>query len=511
MQLTNHNISKLMKSTLLKIIGAILLLAIGVFLGRQFFSSSGESTVPMPSTMAYRNAGHSGDTTQVAQQKEFSGQIIEVRKGGSIQDAVKNAKPGDLIRVFPGVYSENVYIDKDDISLQGVVVKGEWPILDGKKKINDAFLYSGNGILIENFKIINYKGNGIMGQAGNNFIIRNNWIIDTGVYGIFPQYGKNGLIEHNVLSKIADAAIYVGMCDNVDVLHNEVFDSVAGIEIENSRHCLVENNYAHNNTGGLLAFVTPGLPIKTAFDIIFRNNFVVNNNHENFGAPGSTVASIPPGTGILIMAADDVVVENNIITGNDNSGITIVDLANGDPKANDPNSEGNPDRVVILDNIMFNNGNNPTGEIKALMLTQLDSKGPDIFAYGGGTGSTIRDKNRYRTFGLDNYGPALIANTNDIKTFMLGAPVPPRSVTEKELGEITYYGVCAGCHAFGTTLIGVDTQIIQEIYMDNPQGIVNYITKPLNLREDFPEMPPQNYLSDAAKMAVAEYILAMTN
>lgn len=500
-----------MKSTLFKIIGAVLLLAIGVFLGRQFFSSSGESTVPMPSTMTYRNVGHSGDTTQVAQQKEFSGEIIEVRKGGSIQEAVKAANPGDLIRVFPGVYSENVYIDKDDISLQGVVVKGEWPILDGKKKINDAFLYSGNGILIENFKIINYKGNGIMGQAGNNFIIRNNWIIDTGVYGIFPQYGKNGLIEHNVLSEIADAAIYVGMCDNVDVLHNEVFDSVAGIEIENSRHCLVENNYAHNNTGGLLAFVTPGLPIKTAFDIIFRNNFVVNNNHENFGAPGSTVASIPPGTGILIMAADDVVVENNIITGNDNTGITIVDLANGDPKANDPNSEGNPDRVVILDNIMFNNGNNPTGEIKVIMLTQLEAKGPDIFAYGGGTGSTIRDKNRYRTFGLDDYGPAQIANTNDIKSYMLGAPVPPREVTGKELGEITYYGVCAGCHAFGTTLIGVDTQIIQEIYMDNPQGIVNYITKPLNLRDDFPEMPPQNYLSDDAKMAVAEYILAMTN
>lgn len=500
-----------MKSTLFKIIGAILLLAIGLFLGKTLFSSNGESTVPMPSTMQYRNVGLSSDTTQVAQSKAFTGQVIEVRKGGSIQEAVKAANPGDLIRVFPGTYSENVYIDKDDISLQGVVIKGEWPTLDGKKEINDAFLYSGNGILIENFKIINYKGNGIMGQAGNNFIIRNNWIIDSGVYGIFPQYGKNGLIEHNVLSKIADAAIYVGMCDNIDVLHNEVFDSVAGIEIENSRHCLVENNYAHNNTGGLLAFITPGLPIKTAFNIIFRNNFVVNNNHPNFGAPGSTVASIPPGTGILIMAADDVIVENNIITGNNNTGITIVDLANGDPKANDPNSDGNPDRIVILDNIMFDNGNSPTGEIKAMMLTQLESKGPDIFAFGGGTGSSIRDKNRYRTFGLGDYGTAQIADTKDIKTMMLGAPVPPRSVSEHELGEITYYGVCAGCHAFGTRLIGVDTQIIQEIYIDNPQGIVNYITKPLNLREDYPEMPPQDYLSAEAKMAVAEYILTMKN
>ncbi|MCM4150980.1 cytochrome-c peroxidase [Arenibacter sp. N53] len=499
------------KSPFIKIITSILLIGVGIFIGKSFFGPKSVETVPIPSTMKYRNIGLSNDTTQVASSQEFTGNIIEVKNGSSIQKAVKEANPGDLIRVYPGTYSENVYIDKDNISLQGVVINGDWPTLDGKKEINDAFLYSGNGILIENFKIINYKGNGVMGQAGNNFIIRNNWIIDTGVYGIFPQYGKNGLIEHNVLSKIADAAIYVGMCDNVDVLHNEVFDNVAGIEIENSRHCLVENNYAHNNTGGLLAFVTPGLPIKTTFDVILRNNFVVNNNHENFGAPGSTVSGIPSGTGILIMAADDVIVENNIITGNNNTGITIVDLATGDPKANDPNSEGNPDRVVILDNIMFNNGNDPTGEIKTIMLTQLDSKGPDIFAYGGGTGSTIRDKNRYRTFGLDNYGIAQITDTKDIPTMMTPSPVPPRSVSKEELGELTYYGVCAGCHAFGTRLIGPPTDIIQAIHNDNPQGIVDYITNPKNLREDYPEMPPQNYLSEEAKMAVAKYILALKN
>ncbi len=498
-----------MKSTLSKIIGAIVLLAVGVFLGKSFFSSPKIDTVPMPSTIQYRNVGLSEETTEVAQSNEFNGNIIEVKDGASIQEAVKTANPGDLIRVYPGTYSENVYIDKDDISLQGVVINGEWPTLDGKGEINDAFLYSGNGVLIENFKIINYKGNGVMGQAGNNFVIRNNWIIDTGVYGIFPQYGKNGLIEHNVLSKIADAAIYVGMCDNVDVLHNEVFDNVAGIEIENSRHCLVENNYVHDNTGGLLAFVTPGLPIKTTFDVILRNNFVINNNHENFAPKGSTVGGIPVGTGILIMAADDVIVENNIITGNDNSGITIVDLATGAPKANDPNSEGNPDRVVILDNIMFENGNNTTGELKAIMITQMDTKGPDIFAFGGGTGSTIRDKNKYRTFGLDEYGIAQITNTDDISTMMTPSPVPARSVSKEELGELTYYGVCAGCHAFGTRLIGPPTEIIQAIHNGNPQGIVDYMNNPKNLREDYPEMPPQNYLDDAAKMAVAEYILAM--
>ena len=486
----------------------VVIIAISIFIGKSYFNNT-DSTVPIPSTMKYRYTGQSGENSGAARASAFSGSIIEVKNGGSIQKAVDNAQAGDLIRVFPGTYSENIYVDKDDISLQGVVVDGDWPTLDGQKKLNDAFLYSGNGILIENFKIVNYKGNGIMGQAGNNFILRNNWIIDTGVYGIFPQYGKNGLVEHNVLSGIEDAAIYVGMCDNVDVLHNEVFDSVAGIEIENSRHCLVENNYAHNNTAGLLAFITPGLPIKTTFDIIFRNNFVVNNNHKNFGAPGSLVSGIPAGTGILIMAADDVILENNIISGNDNAGIVIVDLVNGADASKDPNSEPNPDRVVILDNLMYDNGNKPKGELKALMMTQFSKKGPDIFAIGGGKGSTILDKNKYRTFGIDHYGRATIRDTKHITTFMMDEPVAPRSVSQGELGELTYYGVCAGCHAYKTRLIGVPTEVIQAIYANNPEGIIDYMNHPKNLRDDYPEMPPQDYLSEEAKIAVAEYILTL--
>ena len=486
---------------------AVLLLIVGVMMGTFFFGESESTVMPSPNQL-YTNPGQGN--ASLREETAFNGKIHEVKDGELIMEAVKQAKSGDLIRVFPGLYKETVYVDKDGIIFQGVIEEGEWPVLDGEKQLNDAFLYSGNGIQIENFKIINYKGNGIMGQAGNNFVLRNNWIIDAGVYGIFPQFGKNGLIEHNILSGIEDAAIYVGMCDNIDVLNNEVFGNVAGIEIENSRHCLVENNLAYDNTGGILAFVTPGLPIKTTFDVIIRNNFVTKNNHENFGAPGSIVSGSPPGTGILVMAADDVIIENNIISGNDNAGIIITDFANGGAEAsNDPDSEPNPDRVTILDNFMINNGNNPVGELKALMMTKLSTTGPDILAIGGGEGSSIRDKGRYRTWGLGNFGQPIIASTSDRKSFLLDKPAEPREISKKELGEMTYYGICSGCHAFDIRLIGVPTNVIQMIYKDNPQGIVDYINNPKNLREDYPEMPPQDYLSQEAKMAVAEYILTL--
>ena len=75
--------------------------------------------------------------------------VLEVREGERIQDAVNAASPGDEILVYPGLYSETVYVDKDDITLRGVVEGDEWPHLDGKKQLNDAILYSGNGFSVE--------------------------------------------------------------------------------------------------------------------------------------------------------------------------------------------------------------------------------------------------------------------------------------------------------------------------------------------------------------------------
>ncbi|MFY0685994.1 MAG: right-handed parallel beta-helix repeat-containing protein [Cyclobacteriaceae bacterium] len=487
-----------------RIIWILLALVIGLVAGKFIF---GSTQVAPPPIIEYSNAEGGTKGTIPSFFNAESGVIHEVKEGESIQAAVTLANPGDMIRVFPGTFNETVYIDKDNLTIQGVIIEDEWPTLDGQKQLNDAFLYSGNGIVIENFKIIEYKGNAIMGQAGNNFVIRNNWIIDTGVYGIFPEFGKNGLIEHNILSEIEDAAIYVGMCDNIDVRHNEVFNSVAGIEIENSRHCLVENNYAHDNTGGILVFITPGLPIKTCFDVIVRDNFIVNNNTPNFGAPGSMVASIPRGSGIVVMAADDVVIENNIITGNKNSGIAITDLNFGANATKDPDSEPNPDRLVILDNFMFDNGSEPIADLKALMLTQLSDRGPDIVAIGGGEGSSIRNRTKYRTFGVGGYGEAAITNTASVTTFLLDEPVAPREIKPEERAELTYYGVCAGCHAYDIRMIGPPTQTIQALYANNPQGLADFIASPTKKREDYPEMPPQNYIDEATRLEVAKYML----
>ena len=498
----------------------LLFIAIGIGLmqGWYFvFPPKAERVVQSADAELSRNIGGAGS---LAVPTLAQGTIHEVMDGDSIQEAVLNAQPGDTVMVYPGTYSETVYIDKDDIVLMGVVEEGEYPTLDGNKELNDAILYSGSDITIDSFKIMDYKGNGIMGQAGNNFVIRNNLVIDTGVYGIFPQFGTNGLIEHNVLTGIEDAAIYVGMSDHIDVRHNEVFGNVAGIEIENTRHALVENNYVYDNAGGILAFITPGLPIKTTYDVIIRDNFVVNNNHVNFAEPGSIVANVPQGTGILVMAADDVVIENNIITGNNSVGIGITDLSLVTDVSKDPGSEPNPDRLVIMDNIMYDNGNDPKGILKDLVSLVGRDTGPDIMDTGKGSGKCIADVNRYETLFLlgADYGVCdrLEYATDGLFTMTLTDMAPTEikqdvsdAEFEKEIGKRAYYGVCTGCHTYSVRMIGPSVKSIQALYFDNPEGIAEYINDPIKKRDDYPEMPPQNYLTEETRMAVAKYMLGV--
>ncbi len=439
--------------------------------------------------------------------------VVTVQDGESIQAAVQAAAPGTTIHVMPGTYHETVYIDKDGIRLLGIIQGSERATLDGRGELNDAILFSGNNIVVEGFLITKYKGNGIMSQAGNNYEIRDNIIIDTGVYGIFPQLGKNGLIEHNVVSGIEDAAIYVGMSDNTHVAYNEVFDSVAGIEIENSRHAIVESNFVYNNTAGVLAFITPGLPIKTTYDVIIRNNWISNNNTPNFGAPGSTVGGIPAGTGIMIMAADDVVIEGNIITNHKTVGIMAVDHNTAAQLTNvtvDPESDPNSDGLKILNNTMYNNGYDTVDEIRALMLVDMKTGNPDIFVVGPSKDSCIINRHRYVHSGVDKFAECEFTNTSNISNYLL-PPVPARVIEPGERGKIAFLGICAGCHTYTGRMIGPPVQIIQALYMDDPQGLADYIAHPIKKRDDYPEMPPQDYLDAETRLAVAEHMLSRTN
>lgn len=321
---------------------------------------------------------------------ERAAQTITVKAGELIQAAVDRARPGDVIEVMPGVYKEEVKVDLDNITLRGITAENpksalsrayqslahqhppSRPVLDGDKKLGDGVLATGSNFVIENFDIQHYTGNGVVAQHARNVTFRNLKIDDTGLYGVYPVSCTGVLIERCVATGIADAALYVGQSRDIVVRDSEAYNNVTGIEIENSINAIVENNDVHDNTGGILVFILPNNPSKAGYNCIVRNNRVINNNHANFANPNSIVANVPPGTGVMIMAADNTEVTGNEIRGNDCYGVAVFSLEVAFEKGTAFDVGPVPENNWIHGNTYSDNGRNPGGALKRAGIKGAD-------------------------------------------------------------------------------------------------------------------------------------------
>ncbi len=435
-----------------------------------------------------------------------------VKSGASIQAQIEKAMPGDTIEVYPGTYNELVIVDKENIKLLGKKVNGEWPILDGENKKNDGIIASGSHFEAANFLIRNFKGNGITTQGADYVYLHDLVVENTGLYGIYPTRGSFITIEDTVTSRISDAGIYIGMCSHTEVRRNEVFANVGGIEVENSEQVIVEDNNAHDNTGGILAFTLPGLPVKKSDGVIIRNNIVQNNNLANFGAPSSTVGTLPAGSGIVVLAGTNVQIENNIIRNNVTGGIILSDMSFVE-QTNAPDPEVDPKYkgVKILKNFYYDNGNAPQGKMVKLLLAakHLTLSSGDILTNGEGVNNCLVKDSGAKVIGIKSFHECKTGETTyGVKTVLEKKELTSiQKGRSRDLGTMVYENVCSGCHAAKITLIGPPLKELKQKYHGNPRGIVEFAYAPSKVRSKYPAMPPQNYLSKEKLQAVAEYIL----
>ncbi len=189
---------------------------------------------------------------------------------------------------------------------------------------------NGVSILIENFTIENAKGDNIKVTDTDGITFRNiksQWTgtpkETNGAYAFYPVLCKNVLVENCIAIGSSDAGIYVGQSDSVIVRNNEAYYNVAGIESENSRWVEIYNNYAHDNTGGILVFDMPGLT-QTGHTTRVFNNKMVSNNYRNFAPEGNVVATVPPGTGLMLLATRNIEIFGNEMINNKTVGVAIA-------------------------------------------------------------------------------------------------------------------------------------------------------------------------------------------
>ena len=246
---------------------------------------------------------------------------------------------------------------------ENVVIKGKGmdkTILNFKNQLSGAEgikITNSINITIADLTVQDTKGDGIKAQQVNGIIFRNvktEWTrgahTKNGGYGIYPVQCDQVLIENCVARGASDAGIYVGQSNYAIVRNNKAFENVAGIEIENTSHADVYGNEMYNNTGGLLIFDLPDLIKKKGGYCRAYDNYIHHNNHKNFAPKGNIVGKVPLGTGIMIMAANNVEVFKNKIEDNRTIGVAVVSYYISENPINDSLYYPYPENISIHEN-----------------------------------------------------------------------------------------------------------------------------------------------------------------
>ncbi|MEL7447508.1 MAG: parallel beta-helix domain-containing protein, partial [Pseudomonadota bacterium] len=203
----------------------------------------------------------------------------------------------------------------------------------------------------------------------------------------------------------SDAGIYVGQSENIIVRRNRVVENVAGIEIENSNRAEVFENLATKNTGGILVFDLPGLPKVGGGDVIVARNAVIDNNTENFAPEGNIVASVPAGTGVMVMANTGVLVVDNALINNSTSHVMLIAYTQ---EFDDERYEPRPVNVELRGNI-YGSGRDAPDFPGGDMLLEANNglPLPPILTDGLHDNLIIRDYETILSLGLTKVGQSL--------------------------------------------------------------------------------------------------------
>lgn len=299
-----------------------------------------------------------------------------------LQTALIEAQPGDTVRIGRGriELTSGLSLNVDRVTVRG---EGEGRTIlsfNNQRRGAEGLLVTSDGVILRDFAVENARGDAIKVRDCQGITIRGvrtEWTggpnPQNGAYGLYPVNCTNVLIEDSIARGASDAGIYVGQSRNIIVRNNLAELNVAGIEIENSFGADVYDNVATRNTGGILVFDLPGLPQQGGHDIRVFDNRIVGNNTPNFAPPGNIVASVPAGTGVLIMASRNVHVFDNEI--GDNGTINVLITAYRD-SFEDANYNPIARDIVIRDNEFGNTGFAPAGDLAA--LAQMGLTFPDV-------------------------------------------------------------------------------------------------------------------------------------
>ncbi len=205
---------------------------------------------------------------------------LYVGGGGSgnyttIQSAIYDANPGDMIFVYNGTYVENVIVNIDNLNLIGE--NRNSTIIDGDG-LGDVVYISGDQVTISGFTIQN---------SGS--------ICYNGGIHINSDYNN---VSGNKISNNAEIGVWLDSCDDNIVSDNIIeINGLDGLWLDSSRYNTVSNNFITSNSDD-------GIVIKSStHNTVFEN--IISFNDDN-------------GMSIIYPSNNNNIIRNIIRSNNDN-------------------------------------------------------------------------------------------------------------------------------------------------------------------------------------------------
>ncbi|MCK0128899.1 parallel beta-helix domain-containing protein [Erythrobacter sp. F6033] len=305
-----------------------------------------------------------------------------------LQEALILAEPGDEVVLEAGRYTltDGLSLDVDGVTLRGAGMNASILDFTNQAGSGEGLLVTSDNVTLRDFAVENAKGDGIKSKGADQIVyhaLRVEWTngpdASNGAYGIYPVEASNILVQDSYVRGASDAGIYVGQSENIIVRRNRVVENVAGIEIENSNRAEVTENLTTKNTGGILVFDLPGLPKVGGGDVLVARNAVIDNNTDNFAPEGNIVASVPAGTGVMIMANKGVHVRDNALINNSTSHVMMVAYTQA---FDDDRYEPRPVDVVLSGNVYGSGGSAPDFAGGDMMAAAMGGALPPVLTDG---------------------------------------------------------------------------------------------------------------------------------
>jgi len=323
----------------------------------------------------------------------------------TIQSAVDQAQPGDLILIEPGVYNEEVFVTTPDVVIRGR--NRNTVFVDGAHGQTTGFTVLADGVAIENMTVRNYAGDAIIVSGAGEGIPRNRFralhvtTSNSAGSGIALENATNVEIRQGWFSGHGDAGVSVRDCSQCATLittslaeYNARGYSVTGT----ADGVTIYSATSRNNRTGI---TIEDHPLRATSGVVVAGNLIQNNGFTQ--SPNNNDAwDMTFGVGIHVGGTFETSVVANRIEGNTRTALLLghAVAGSGDPiaaLAERNNATGHPEGDIVF---AF------TGGVIDPGLCVTENEGAVLLPAGADSAAGCSDTNTApATFSWSDQGP----------------------------------------------------------------------------------------------------------